>query len=139
MCWLKSRVCAFAPRPSLFVQLMRLLQHVSIFYIGISKDTVSKMLCSYFIEETQLGLELARSSYQSTLQEESHTIDLLSTQIDKYYTSICPFSMHFSSANLSFSPYKHKPKKFRTKFFLTCNIVSLTSNSTSCHIIFRSK
>ena len=42
------------------------------------------MLCSYFIEETKLGLELARASYQSILQEESHTIDLLSIQIDKY-------------------------------------------------------
>ena len=37
---------------------------------------------NYFIEETLLGLELASQSYQSILQEESHTIDLI--QIDKY-------------------------------------------------------
>ena len=49
-----------------------------------SKDTDSKTLCSYFIEETYLGLELARPSYQSILQEGSHTIDLQSIQTDKY-------------------------------------------------------
>ena len=49
-----------------------------------SKDTKSKMLCSFYIEETQLGRELASSNYQLILQEESHTIDLLSIQIDKY-------------------------------------------------------
>ena len=53
-----------------------------------SKGTESKMLCSYFLEETQLGLELTRSSYQSILQEESHTIALLSIQIDKYKITI---------------------------------------------------
>ena len=50
------------------------------------KDTESKTLYSHLIEETQLGLELASTSYQSILQEESHTIDLLSIQIDKYET-----------------------------------------------------
>ena len=40
------------------------------------------MLCSYILEETLLGLELARPSYQSVLQKESHPIDLLSIQID---------------------------------------------------------
>ena len=36
--------------------------------------------CFYFIKETKLGLELGSPSYQSILQEESHTID----QIDKH-------------------------------------------------------
>ena len=49
-----------------------------------SKDTESKTLCSHFLGETQLGLELASTSYQSILHEQSHTIDLLSIQIDKY-------------------------------------------------------
>ena len=40
-----------------------------------SKNTESKKLCSYFIEETYLGLELARQSYQSIVQEESPSID----------------------------------------------------------------
>ena len=42
----------------------------------------SKTLCSYY-KEKQLGLELASQSSQWILQEESHTIDLLSIQIDK--------------------------------------------------------
>ena len=41
-------------------------------------------MCSYFIEETLLGLKLVSPSYQSILQEKSRTIDLLSIQIDKY-------------------------------------------------------
>ena len=50
----------------------------------IIKDNDSKTVCSYFIEETYLGLELARPSHQSILQEGSHTIDLQSIQTDKY-------------------------------------------------------
>ena len=42
---------------------------------------------NYFIEETCLGLEQASKSYQSILQEESHTIDLLSIQMGKYRIS----------------------------------------------------
>ena len=49
-------------------------------------NTESKTLCSYFKEETYLGLELASQIYQSILQEESHSIDLLAIQIDKYET-----------------------------------------------------
>ena len=37
-----------------------------------------------YLEETLLGLELASQSYQWILLEESHTIGLLSVQIDNY-------------------------------------------------------
>ena len=37
--------------------------------------------------DIQLGLELASQSYQCKLQEQSHLIDLLSIQIDKYETT----------------------------------------------------
>ena len=38
----------------------------------------------FSLDETKLGLELASQSYQWILQAQSHTIDLLSIQIDKY-------------------------------------------------------
>ena len=40
----------------------------------------------FYLEETYLGLELESQSYQRILQAETHTIDLLSIQIDKYET-----------------------------------------------------
>ena len=40
----------------------------------------------FYLEETLLGLELAILSYHWILQEESHTIDLQSIQINKYKT-----------------------------------------------------
>ena len=41
----------------------------------------------FYLEGTLLGLELVSQIYQWILQEESHAIDLLSIQIDKYEIS----------------------------------------------------
>ena len=46
----------------------------------------------FYLEETFLDLELARQSYQWILQAVSHTIDLLSIQIEKYESKKCKYN-----------------------------------------------
>ena len=66
------------------------------------KDTESKTLCSHFIKEIKLGLELASTSFQSLLQEESNTIDLLSIQIDKSKVALLVETFFKLKLSLSF-------------------------------------
>ena len=52
------------------------------------------------LEETKLGLELASQSDQWIIQEESHTIGLLSSQKDKYETFL---NIYFLKVKKTFS------------------------------------
>ena len=78
---------------------------------SLGYDNESKTLCSYYIEETYLGLELAGTSYQSILQEESHTIDLLFIQIDKYES----WSNKFCAATITQAAQNEVEKNMRQK------------------------
>ena len=66
------------------------------------KKGMGKCVKLLYLEETYLGLELVSQSYQWILQEESHTIDLLSIQIDKYKT-------------IAMKPITQPSQKWRTK------------------------
>ena len=56
-------------------------------------DTESKNVV-FLLYRRNLVRPRARASYQTILQEESHTLDLLSIQIDKYKITIYPPIFH---------------------------------------------